>query len=718
MKRQVKYLAVAALCLIAAGGAFYGIRYGTTTSEQLQISDTGAAAASVDGGNLTADAEDATQIVFSGDEIMVTGEGAGVSGSVVTISRSGTYVLSGSMEEGQVYVDAQGDDTVILLLNGVSLGSQSESPIYVNNAGITQLVILEDTVNEIRSGTGTEVLGAVEDASGTNDETQEPASDIVGEWNAESEDRSESESDEADSEAEDASGGAIYARDDLTITGTGILQVYGYLNNGIQTSNNLVIESGTIEVTALNNGIKGKDSVTIKDGVISVVSGGDGIRSNDTTGDGYGVITINGGSICIESGGDGIQAETVLDISGGDFSIVSGGGSAEAVSVASGLIFGSGGRAGGDQGISVGDRGGDQGISAGDRGGGDQGISVGGFGGRGPGGGRFGGGGPGGGNSGDADSGDSGSAGDGSGSGVVSDISENWDMENEAATSTKGLKSGTQTTISGGTFALDTCDDAIHSNGSIFISGGDFVIATGDDGIHADTELTIDEGTIRITQSYEGLESNQILIAGGTIDVVSSDDGINAYGGSGNWGFGGGPGGGRMQMQTTKDVPDEMPVLRITGGDITINAGGDGLDSNGDLYVDGGLVVINGPSNSGNGAIDAGIENGGVCEVSGGTVLAVGSSGMAESFDSGSAQCSFRYDFSEAFTEGEELTITDAEGNVLFTHTIVKNGSSVVFSSPELELGETILLIAGEQSAEITLDSVSTSVGRSGWWGW
>ncbi len=701
MKKQVKYLAVAGLCLIAAGSVVYGIRYGTAASEQVQVNDTDAVTVPVDGGNLTADAEGATQIVFAGTEISVTGQGASASGSVVTISRAGTYVLSGSMEEGKVYVDAQGDDTVILLLNGVSLSNESESPIYVNNAGMTQIVLADGTVNEIRSGAQTEVLGAADDSSETDGE---PAADIVGEFNAESADLSGSESDEADSEAGDASGGAIYARDDLTITGTGTLCVYGYLNNGIQTSNNLLIESGTVEVTALNNGIKGKDSVTIRDGVISVVSGGDGIRSNDTTGDGYGVITINGGSISIESGGDGIQAETVLDITGGDFTIVSGGGSAEAVSAASGAFFGGGGgRAGGGPG-------------------------AGGFGGRGPGGG-FGGGNPG--------SGDPDSAGDGDAVGVEvgasddgtadragrefglnfdSGIDENWDMEDESTTSTKGLKSGTQTTISGGTFDLDTCDDAIHSNGSISISGGEFTIATGDDGIHADTELTIEDGTVRITQSYEGLEANQILIAGGTVDVVSSDDGINAYGGSGNWGFGGGPGGGRTQ--TTKDVPDEMPVLRIAGGNITIDAGGDGLDSNGDIYMEGGLVVVNGPSNSGNGAIDYGMENGGVCEVSGGTVLAVGASGMAESFDSSSTQCSFRYDFSGTFTEGEELTITDAEGNVLYTHTIVKNGSSVVFSSPELELGETILLTAGGQSAEITLDSVSTGAGQGGWGRW
>lgn len=105
-------------------------------------------------------------------------------------------------------------------------------------------------------------------------------------------------------------------------------------------------------------------------------------------------------------------------------------------------------------------------------------------------------------------------------------------------TSAKGLKAGTQVTISGGTFDLDCCDDAIHSNGNVDISGGSFTLSTGDDGIHADDTVTVTNGTIDILKSYEGMEGATVNIEGGDINIVSGDDGINAADGTSS-GFGG-----------------------------------------------------------------------------------------------------------------------------------------------------------------------------------
>ena len=99
-------------------------------------------------------------------------------------------------------------------------------------------------------------------------------------------------------------------------------------------------------------------------------------------------------------------------------------------------------------------------------------------------------------------------------------------------TSAKGLKAGTQVTISGGTFDLDCCDDAIHSNGNVDISGGSFTLSTGDDGIHADDTVTVTNGAIDILKSYEGMEGVTINIEGGDINLVSSDDGINTADGT------------------------------------------------------------------------------------------------------------------------------------------------------------------------------------------
>lgn len=215
----------------------------------------------------------------------------------------------------------------------------------------------------------------------------------------------------------------------------------------------------------------------------------------------------------------------------------------------------------------------------------------------------------------------------------------NWDMSDESDISRKGMKSGKKMILSGGTFSVDSYDDAFHSNGSVAVSNGDFSVETGDDGIHADGELNISGGTIKITKSYEGLEGNQIVINHAEIEIVSSDDGINAYGGQNS--FGGG------SSKKTEETPD----LRISGGTLLIDAEGDGIDSNGNLTIEGGNIVVNGPVRDGNGAIDSGSENGGICTISGGTILALGSSGMAETFSAESKQCSFLHNFDSAFSK-------------------------------------------------------------------
>lgn len=533
---------------------------------------------------LSPDETNQTEIIFSENGITVDGSGASASDSIVTISDGGTYTVSGSMENGQIYVDAGGSDEVIIILNGLTLSNEEEPVIYVENAGQTQLILAQGTVNTLQSGTTVEITALEEGAD------------------------------------DDASGGAVYARDDLSISGEGTLIIYGYINNGIQTTNNLFIDSGTIQVTALGHGIKGKDSVTITGGSFTITAGGDGVKSNDTTGDNYGVVSVSGGTFVMEVYGDGIQAETALTITGGSFDILTGGGSSEATYSSSDnwRVYGS-----------------------------------------------------------------------------------NWDMADETDSSAKALKGGTKVTISGGAFTIDSYDDAVHSNGSVVITGGTFEIASGDDGIHGDDSLEISGGTIYISDCYEGLEANQITISGGDITLTAYDDGVNANGGSTTGGFFGGG-----QSSTASS---DLPTLRITDGNIVINAGGDGLDSNGDIIIEGGLVIVNGPTDSQNGAIDSGSEYGGTCTISGGTLLALGSSGMAEGFSSSSEQCSFMVSMTSSFSAGDALTITDSGGNVVYQYTITKTGSSVVFSSPDLTLGETYTLTVGNQSVEITLSSVSTT---------
>ena len=330
-----------------------------------------------------------------------------------------------------------------------------------------------------------------------------------------------------------------------------------------------------------------------------------------------------------------------------------------------------------------------------------------------------------------------------------------WDFDNSASddhsASCKGLKAGKAMMISGGSITTDAQDDALHTNGDMTISGGECILSTGDDGAHAALSLTVLDGKITVLTSYEGLEANQITLAGGDLDITATDDGINANGGSNGFsgGFGGGFGGGRggmggsfggrrndtnnqsgdmtppdnnnmtlpdnSNMQTpSDDTTDKQPVLLITGGKITVNADGDGLDSNGNLRVEGGDITVNGPSNGGNGALDIGTENGGAGVIAGGTLIALGASSMAENFGSTSTQCAFLVTMN-SFGAGETITITDSQGTVLYTGVTVKSANSVVFSSADLVVGETYTVTIGSSSATVTQSS--TVVGNSNGFG-
>lgn len=330
-----------------------------------------------------------------------------------------------------------------------------------------------------------------------------------------------------------------------------------------------------------------------------------------------------------------------------------------------------------------------------------------------------------------------------------------WDFDNSASddnsASCKGLKAGKAMMISGGSITIDAQDDALHTDGDMTISGGECILSTGDDGAHAALSLTVLDGKITVLTSYEGLEANQITLAGGELDITATDDGINANGGSDGFsgGFGGGFGGGRggmggsfggrrndtnnqsgdmtppdnnnmtlpdnSNMQTpSDDTTDKQPVLLITGGKITVNADGDGLDSNGNLRVEGGDITVNGPSNGGNGALDIGTENGGAGVIAGGTLIALGASSMAENFGSTSTQCAFLVTMN-SFGAGETITITDSQGTVLYTGVTVKSANSVVFSSADLVVGETYTVTIGSSSATVTQSS--TVVGNSNGFG-
>ncbi|MBP5225480.1 MAG: carbohydrate-binding domain-containing protein [Lachnospiraceae bacterium] len=261
-----------------------------------------------------------------------------------------------------------------------------------------------------------------------------------------------------------------------------------------------------------------------------------------------------------------------------------------------------------------------------------------------------------------------------------------------------GIKANESVRIGGGEITVSSGKDGVHvgnddEEGDFYMEAGTLTVTAGDDGVHADKDLTVAGGTLTVLKSYEGLEAYEVNIDGGTVTVYASDDGINAAGGSdtastgffpGFWGAGTGSGSG---------------TLNISGGTVYVNAGGDGLDSNGSLYVSGGLVIVEGPTNNGNGALDIGDGNGCVASITGGTVLALGSSGMAVNFNSGS-QCSALLSLSGS--AGTTVTVNDGSG---FSFTASKAFTSVVYSSSAMTKGQTYTVSAGTGSASADFSS-------------
>ena len=245
--------------------------------------------------------------------------------------------------------------------------------------------------------------------------------------------------------------------------------------------------------------------------------------------------------------------------------------------------------------------------------------------------------------------------------------------------STKGLKAGSLILIDEGSFEVSSKDDSFHSNGDIEINGGSFTAAAGDDGFHADNNLIINGGSITVSRSYEGLEGQKVTVTGGDIDITASDDGINAAGSSSSSSTGGRPG------------SDSNALITIGGGYIVVNASGDGIDSNGNVVISGGTVLVSGPTDNGNGTFDYD----GEATVSGGTVILCGSSGMAQGFSDKSEQASFMYTLDSSASAGSSVALTDEKGNVLASFIPAKQYNNVVISTPSLKSGSSYKLVIG-----------------------
>ncbi len=274
---------------------------------------------------------------------------------------------------------------------------------------------------------------------------------------------------------------------------------------------------------------------------------------------------------------------------------------------------------------------------------------------------------------------------------------------NEDTVSSKGLKAGEEITIESGEIQVTSTDDSIHSNGIIIINNGNFSLSSEDDGIHADTNIIINNGNINISKSYEGIESNYIEINGGTIDLVASDDGINISGGSDSSSMGNRPG-----QNNFSNVEDNDKKLVVNGGDIVVNASGDGLDSNGSIYIYGGNILIKGPTSNG----DAPLDFEGEMIIDGGNLIAYGSSGMFESPSSNSKQNILV--FNTSGSNGNKLSLKDSSGNEIVSFESEKSYQLVVISNNSIKQGETYsLYINDSQKTSLQVNSTVTSNSRN-----
>ena len=231
--------------------------------------------------NASYDAASATKVALADGGCSVEGAGAAADGTVVTILEEGTYVLSGSLSDGHVVVDAPDTAKVQVVFDGVDVTCSNGPAFYVKSADKCFVTLADGSENALADG-----------ATYAADAEDEPY-------------------------------GALFSKDDLTINGAGSLTVEGAYENGIVSKDDLVIAGGTVNVNAVAAGLRGKDCVKIADGTITVTAGGDGIKSNNDSDATRGFVSIDGGTIAVNAGDKGIKAEFYARITGGKLDIVS-----------------------------------------------------------------------------------------------------------------------------------------------------------------------------------------------------------------------------------------------------------------------------------------------------------------------------------------------------------------------------------------------------------
>ena len=231
------------------------------------------------------DEENSTVIKLSDDSTTCDSDAVQISGNTVTIIDEGTYILSGTLTDGMVIVDAEDTDKVQLVLDGVDITSAESAAIYVREADKVFITTASDSQNTLTNGG---IYTAIDDNN------------------------------------IDA---AIFSKSDLTLNGAGSLTITAKAGHGVVSKDDLVLTSRTYQIDAASHGLSGKDSVRIASGSYTIVSGKDGIHAENADDTSLGFVYLADGTFDITSDGDGISAGNWLQADGGVYTVKAGGGS-------------------------------------------------------------------------------------------------------------------------------------------------------------------------------------------------------------------------------------------------------------------------------------------------------------------------------------------------------------------------------------------------------
>lgn len=510
------------------------------------------------------DEASATKIRLGGGAASVEGEGASVEGSLVTVSDAGTYVVSGELSDGCIVVAALDDAKVQLVLNDARIHCENGPAIRIDSADKVFVTLAEGSRNVLSDGSGYQLA-----------------------------------------EGEDEPNAVIYSKADLTLNGSGSLEVAGLYAHAVNSKDDLVIAGGSYTLSSVEDALRGKDCVKIAEGEFSINAGGDGIKSNNDEDPTRGFVSIDGGSFSINAGDDGVDAFSYFRVMDGSLS-------------------------------------------------------------------------------------------------------------------------------------MTAADDAFHSDGDALLAGGELAVDAGDDAFHAEYTLTIDGGTLDVSACCEGLEAQKVYVNDGDIHVVASDDGLNAAApeaesaettgaseppdGMRDLGVAEPSGGARDPGAAPGAAPDAAPggegggamlgasedcLIQINGGYLVVDAGGDGIDSNGSVEINGGVVLVEGSATSADGALDYETS----ATVAGGTVLMVGQAGMAQGFSGGTQAFAMVQVSGEA---GQSIAITDDAGEVMVSCTPRRSYQVAVVSAPNMGDGESCKAIVGGAVADANADGFAEGGAVSG----